>query len=92
MLGCLAIEEVEVWALALHRSELPSQWSDVRRECHPKERYFDPLVRGKKWQESPGKGRASAMARLAGNWRSLKSVCRELQHLQQSVGAWLEDQ
>lgn len=53
MLGCLAVEEVEVWALALHRSELPSQWSEVRRECHPKERYFDPLVRQKKWQESP---------------------------------------
>ena len=89
MLGCLAIEEVEVWALALHRSELP-RWSDVRADCHPKEKYFDPLVREKKWQEGPGKGRASAMTALSGNWRSLKSLCPELQQLQDAIAAWLE--
>jgi len=92
MLGCLAIEEVEVWALALHRSELPGspRWSEVRENCHPKEKYFDPLVREKKWQEGPGKGRASAMRALSGNWRSLKSLCPELQQLQDGVAAWLE--
>ena len=91
LLGCLAIEEVEVWALALHRSELSAAWSEVRKECHPKERYFEPLTREKRWQEGPGRGRASAMAGLAGNWRSLRRVCDELQKLQDEVAKWLEN-
>lgn len=90
ILGCLAVEEVEVWALALYRSEFP-RWRDVREECHPKEKYFDPLVRQRNWQEGPGRGRASAMTALSGKWRSLKSVCRELQGLQDRVDEWLQD-
>jgi hypothetical protein len=91
LLGCLAIEEVEVWALALHRSALSAGWSEVRGECHPKEKYFEPLVREKRWQEGPGRGRASAMAGLAGNWRSLRGVCDELQKLQDDIAQWLQN-
>ncbi len=90
MLGCLAIEEVEVWALALHRNELGAKWSDVRKECDPKEAYFDPLVREKSWQENLGKGRAEAMKKLPGaSWKSLKSLCPELEKLQSEIGRWL---
>ena len=92
MLGCLAIEEIEVWALALHQGELGARWkSEVRKECHPKEVYFDPLVREKSWQESLGKGRAEAMKVLPGpNWRSLKSLCPELEKLQGEIAEWLK--
>lgn len=90
MLGCLAIEEVEVWALALHRDELDARWSEVLKECHPKEAYFDPLVREKSWQEGLGKGRVAAMKALPGNWRSLKSCCSELERLQGEIGEWLK--
>jgi len=88
MLGCLAVEEVEVWALALHRGEFDN-WPDVRRECHPKEVYFDPFVAKKNWLETVGKGRTAAMKALAGNWKSLKSVCCEIQELQGEITAWL---
>ena len=92
MLGCLAVEEIEVWALALHRDELDARWSEVRKECHPKEAYFEPLVRRKSWQESLGKGRAEAMKALPGpNWKSLKSLCPELERLQGEIGERLRD-
>jgi hypothetical protein len=89
LIGCLAVEEVEVWALALHASELPDRWSQVRKECDPKERYFQPLARAKGWLESKGRGRAEAMKALAGNWRALQQRCPEVQHLREHIGAWL---
>ena len=89
VIGCLAIEEVEVWALALHASELPDRWSQVRKECDPKERYFQPLAKAKSWLESKGRGRAEAMKALAGNWRALKQRCSEVQQLQDEIAVWL---
>ncbi|NQT36132.1 MAG: hypothetical protein HQ581_01505 [Planctomycetes bacterium] len=90
MAGCLAIEEVEVWALALHREELTDDWRQVRAEPNPKETYFDPLVQRMGWQESLGKGRVAAMEALPGNWKSLVGRCPELQELQQDIAAWLK--
>ena len=89
MRGCMAIEEVEVWALALHRSEVADSWSDVRNEVHPKETYFDPFVKRKKWLEGLGRGRVRAMRELAGNWKTLKSRCPELQRLEDEIAQWL---
>ncbi|NQU20595.1 MAG: hypothetical protein HQ567_04880 [Candidatus Nealsonbacteria bacterium] len=91
MLGCMAVEEVEVWALALHRSEVGGSWDDVRNEVHPKEIYFDPFVKRNKWLEGLGRGRAQAMRSLAGNWKTLKSLCPELQHLEDEIAQWLAD-
>lgn len=90
LIGCLAVEEVEVWALALHADELSQRWSDVRKECHPKERFFDPLVESKGWGLSKGKGRSAAMAALAGQWKALKQRCPEVRRLEEAVAAWLE--
>ncbi len=92
MLGCLAIEEVEVWAMALHRSDLPDKWENVRNHTDPKETYFDPLVKQKGWLESKGRGRAMAMRALPRNWTSLKGRCPELKTLQDEIAAWLDDE
>ena len=40
LIGCLAIEEVEIWALAIYQGELPARWQEMRQECNPKEAYF----------------------------------------------------
>jgi hypothetical protein len=90
LLGCLAIEEVEVWALALHRERLPDGWSRVRQSCHPKEEYFEPLARQMGWLESPGRSRKEAMRAIAGNWSGLKTMCSEIQQLADAVAAWLK--
>jgi hypothetical protein len=89
MFGCLAVEEVEVWALALHRDELAAEWDQVRSDCHPKENYFEPLARRKKWHTGPGKGRKAAMKELRSKWDSLKHFCPELRQFQDQLQAWL---
>lgn len=90
LFGCLAIEEVETWALALHASELADRWKEVRAECHPKEVYFEPLAREKGWlREGAGRGRSAAMRALPGNWKALRSRCPELQGLQDRIQQWL---
>jgi len=91
LIGCLAIEEVEVWALAL-ADDPPAAWQEIRRECHPKEVYFEPFVRQKGWLREPGRGRAAVMEALRGNWQRLKSRCPELETLRQDVADWLDTQ
>ena len=90
LLACLAVEEVEVWMLALHRDGLEASWSELRRECHPKERYADPFMRKEGWLASPGKGRLKAMEGLGAKWQGLLKLCPELEELKQRIAAWLE--
>ncbi len=87
LLACVAWQEVEVWMLALHAERLSAPWRVVREHCDPKEEWADPLLdalgRG-----GPGRGRKHAMRALAGNWRSLRQRCPELQALQEAVRAF----
>ncbi|HLA85543.1 MAG TPA: hypothetical protein VJL29_12170 [Thermoguttaceae bacterium] len=89
MFGCIAREEVEIWALALHRDALPDTWKTVRKNCHPKDAYFEPFSRNRNWTTSVGKGRKQAMKNLHANWQGLKSLCSELKTLQQEIKDWL---
>jgi hypothetical protein len=88
MFGCLAIEEVEVWALALHHV---NGWKQVRQECHPKEVYFEPLAKQNHWLEGVGKGRVQAMKALPGKFKTLRSRCSEINVLQDQIAQWLGD-
>lgn len=90
LLACVAREEVETWALALHRSELPESWNVVRADCDPKERYFEPLVRRKQWR-GPGGGRKRAMKDLGPAFRGLLQVCSELAVLRTDIAAWAQE-
>jgi hypothetical protein len=95
LLVCLAIEEVEVWMLALHREALRKtsgvHWSEVRQECHPKERYADPLLKAEGWMSKTGRGRVQAMRKLGAQWQGLLQVCPELGELRQRIARWLEE-
>lgn len=88
----LAIQEVEVWALALHKDKLRSAWQDVRDDCDPKEHYFEPFIQLQGWRRSPGKGRSMAMRPLKTQWASLKRRCPEVQQLCDDVQAFLDAQ
>lgn len=90
MFGCLAIEELEVWALALHRRDANFDWDDVRSDCDPKEHYFEPFVQQQQWQTGPGKGRKSAMAILTSKWDGLKNSCPEVAELSKCIREWLD--
>lgn len=90
LLACLAVQEVEVWALALHRGELTDKWSEIRADCDPKERFWDPFIARKGWGAEVGKGRKRAMRALAGHWSGLLQVCPEIAALKAEIAAWMK--
>jgi hypothetical protein len=78
---CLAVEEVEVWMLALHASDLDVAWGEVRKEPHPKERFAAPLLKGAP-HGSIGGGWRWAMEGLNGkSFPTLLDRCPELREL-----------
>lgn len=87
---CLAIEEVEVWMLALHRDTLGVRWTEVRAEKNPKERFATPFLESNAPRLDAGGGRAWAMRELGPAWRGLLQVCPELQDLRERLESWLE--
>jgi hypothetical protein len=86
---CLAIEEVEVWMLALHRDSLDAPWTEVRRERDPKERFAQPFLAAHAPRLSPGGGRVWAMRELGARWKGVLKVCPELAELEQTLQGWL---
>lgn len=87
LLACLAVQEIEVWLLALYAEKLGSSWKEVREECDPKERWAQPLLE-QLGSDGPGRGRKRAMKAIRGNWRSLCSRCPELAALQREIEEW----
>lgn len=89
LMVCLAVEEVEVWMLAVHREGLGAPWQDVRSERDPKERFAQPFLAAHAPRPSLGEGRVWAMRELGSKWRGVLTVCPELEELKQRLGAWL---
>jgi hypothetical protein len=88
---CLAIEEVEVWMLAIFRESLEGvPWGKIRTEIHPKERFAEPFLRERGPKFDPGAGRAWAMRELGAHWRGVLQCCPELKELHQRIELWLK--
>lgn len=87
LLVCLAIEEVEVWMLALHRDAIAERWREIRSEPHPKERFADPFLEAHAPRPAPGGGRKWAMRELAGQWQGLLRLCEELAELERRIAS-----
>lgn len=99
LFACLAVQEVEVWMLALHRDVIAgppwkADWQDVRRERDPKERFAIPFLQDHaprhKSALGPGDGRAWAMREIGARWKGVLQVCPELSVLKRHVEAWLQ--
>jgi len=88
LIACLAVEEVEVWMLALHRDQ-PGDWKAVRQDCDPRERYAVPFLERQGWELEVGRGRKRAMRELGQGWNGLLQVCPELQNLRERIRGWL---
>ncbi len=91
LLAVLAREELEVWPLALHRKELDAAWGEIRKECDPKEAYWDPFVKRMGWLGTVGRGRKRAMRELGRNWRGFLDVCDEVRELEEAIEGWMQD-
>jgi hypothetical protein len=85
LLVCLAVQEVEVWMLALHRATLGMRWNDVREHCDPKERFAVPFLESNGWHHSLAGGRKRAMRELGTGWRGLLDVCPELKDFKERI-------
>ena len=85
LLACLAIEEVEVWMLALHRERLPSPWAEIRGERDPKERFAHPFLAAHAPKLDAGQGRKWAMRDLGTRWKGLLDVCPEIAELKTRI-------
>jgi hypothetical protein len=81
----LAIEEVEMWALAIYQNQLPAPWQEMRKECHPKEAYFHPLVTRLALQNDVGRGRKHIMKSLSGQYSRLLQLCPEIAELRDRI-------
>jgi hypothetical protein len=90
LIGCLAVEEVEVWMLALHADKsLPAPFREIRKHFDPKEAYADPFLERQGWATDVGGGRKRAMDALAGGLRRLLSRCPEVRELRGRLeAAW----
>jgi hypothetical protein len=82
---CLAIEEVEVWMLALHFKTLGLAWKAIRSEVHPKKRFAIPFLNERAPKLDPGEGRAWAMRELGSQWRGVLSRCPEIATLKRQL-------
>ena len=89
LLACLAVEEVEVWMLALHRDLLPSPWAEIRGERDPKERFAYPFLAAHAPKLEPGQGRKWAMRDLGARWKGLLDVCPEIAELKTRIAGVL---
>jgi hypothetical protein len=84
LVACVAVQEIEVWLLALYKEELDASFSEVRKDCDPKERWAEPLL-DRLGSRGPGRGRKRAMRAIQSKWRSLRDSCPELRALQRAI-------
>jgi hypothetical protein len=90
LLVCLAIEEIEIWMLALHHDKLGASWRAVRREISLKERFAQPFLAKHAPGSAPGDGCSWAMRGLGGQWKGACRRCPELAELRDRIQRWLE--
>ncbi len=90
LLACLAVQEVEVWMVALHREAVDApSWKELRADCDPKERYADPLLRKLSSPTAVGHGRKQAMREISTQWNPLLQRCEELARLRERLQEWV---
>lgn len=73
-----AWQEVEVWPLAGF-DPLPGnwRWGDIRKECHPKEIYYDEFAKVRGVYSAPYQGRDTLSRDAARNYKRIRSLCPE---------------
>lgn len=78
---CLAVQEIEVWMLALHHRELSCDWAEVRAHCHPKDEYAEPFLKRRGWANTLGRGRREAMRSSNAGFSGMLRRCPEIARL-----------
>jgi hypothetical protein len=87
---CLAVEEIEVWMLAIHHTSLDRPWREIREEIKPKDRFAHPFLKERAPKLDLGQGRVWAMRELSGQWRGVLDRCPEIKELKRRIELWLD--
>lgn len=82
---CAAVPEIEAWLLAGHRQHLKPTWSEIRSHPRLKEEVFEPFLRERGDPRAAGGGRERLMERTLNSYRSLLSLCPELEVLETAL-------
>lgn len=91
LLCCAARPEVEIFACAAFRDELPGTWEEVRSHHRLKEEVFEPLrARLGFERRAPGGGRKSMIDRSLRNLPLLYRLCPETKRLRDRIAALVQ--
>ncbi len=85
LLCCVAQPEVEVYACAAFRNDIPVSWEEVRNHPQMKEKIFEPLCRKHGDPQRAGKGRDLMIQESLKNLKGLFQLCPELQRLRDRI-------
>ena len=89
LLCCVAQPEVEIYACAAFRNDIPEKWEDVRRHTRMKEEIFRPLLSRHGGFQKVGAARGRMIDRSLENLPLLFQLCPELQILRDRIAAHL---
>ena len=90
MLCCAAQPELEIYACAAFRDDIPDPWEEARRHPRMKEEIFAPLLASHGDPRRPGAGRDLMIDRSLDNLPLLFRLCPELQSLRDRIAAHLK--
>ena len=90
LLCCAAQPEVEIYACAAFRNDIPEKWEDVRRHTRMKEAIFRPLLPRLGRFQKVGAARGRMIDRSLENLPLLFQLCPELQTLRDRIAAHLQ--
>ena len=92
LLCCAAQPELEIYACAAFRDEIPGSgtWEEARRHPRMKEEIFAPLLASHGDPRRPGAGRDLMIDRSLDNLPFLLRLCPELQSLRDRIAAHLQ--
>lgn len=91
LLCCPARPEVEIFACAAFRDELPVTWEEARSHHRLKEEVFEPLrARLGFRRRAPGGGRKSMIERSLRNLALLYQLCPETERLRNRIAELVE--
>ena len=91
LLCCAAQPELEIYACAAFRSDIPGTWEDARQHPRMKEDVFQPLAERHGIPRQLGKSRRLMIARSLRNLPLLFRLCPELQDLRDRIAAHLSE-
>ncbi len=91
LLCCPAQPEVEIYACAAFRDELPGTWGEVRASARMKEEIFNPVLVRHGDPRRPGCGRDRLIAESLRNLPLLFRLCPELTDLRNRVAELIGD-